>query len=88
MLVHCYTTWDTAGQLEVFLERGYTFERLLADIGAGSARAEPRDGEGLLMARASDDQPAGAASLRLSGRRRGRTSRRSAMTAPGSCSRS
>ena len=35
MLVHCYTTWDTAGQLEVFLERGYTFERLLADIGSG-----------------------------------------------------
>ena len=30
VLVHCYTTWDTAGQLEVFLERGYTFERLLA----------------------------------------------------------
>jgi hypothetical protein len=35
VLVHCYTTWDTAGQLEVFLERGYTFERLLADIGSG-----------------------------------------------------
>jgi hypothetical protein len=34
-LVHCYTTWDTPGQLEVFLERGYTFERLLADIGGG-----------------------------------------------------
>jgi hypothetical protein len=33
VLVHCYTTWDTPGQLEVFLERGYTFERLLADIG-------------------------------------------------------
>jgi hypothetical protein len=29
--VHCYTTWDTAVQLEAFLERGYTFERLLAD---------------------------------------------------------
>ena len=35
VLVHCYTTWDSAGQLEVFLERGYTFERLLADIGSG-----------------------------------------------------
>ena len=35
MLVHCYTTWDTPAQLEVFLERGYTFERLLADIGEG-----------------------------------------------------
>jgi hypothetical protein len=31
--VHCYTTWDTLVQLEVFLERGYTFERLLADVG-------------------------------------------------------
>lgn len=34
-LIHCYTTWDTPAQLEVFLERGYTFERLLADIGPG-----------------------------------------------------
>jgi len=34
-LVHCYTTWDTPAQLEVFLERGYTFERMLADIGPG-----------------------------------------------------
>jgi hypothetical protein len=31
--VHCYTTWDTEVQLEAFLERGYTFERLLADLG-------------------------------------------------------
>jgi hypothetical protein len=31
--VHCYTTWDTLSQLEAFLERGYTFERLLADVG-------------------------------------------------------
>jgi hypothetical protein len=31
--VHCYTTWDTQVQLEAFLERGYTFERLLADQG-------------------------------------------------------
>ena len=29
MRLHCYTTWDTPEQLEVFLERGYTFERLL-----------------------------------------------------------
>jgi hypothetical protein len=35
VLIHCYTTWDTPGQLEVFLERGYTFERLLADIRPG-----------------------------------------------------
>jgi hypothetical protein len=34
-LVQCYTTWDTPEQLEVFLERGYTFERMLADIGPG-----------------------------------------------------
>ena len=33
--VHCYTTWDTPEQLEAYLDRGYTFERLLADIGAG-----------------------------------------------------
>jgi hypothetical protein len=33
VLVHCYTTWDTPAQLEVFLERGYTFERMLADVG-------------------------------------------------------
>jgi hypothetical protein len=30
--VHCYTTWDTLPQLEAFLERGYTFERLIADF--------------------------------------------------------
>jgi hypothetical protein len=35
VLIHCYTTWDTPGQLEAFLERGYTFERLLADLGGG-----------------------------------------------------
>ncbi|HEX9380356.1 MAG TPA: hypothetical protein VF891_02575 [Gaiellaceae bacterium] len=31
--IHCYTTWDTPAQLEAFLERGYTFERLLVDLG-------------------------------------------------------
>ena len=30
--INCYTTWDTPEQLEAFLERGYTFERLLADL--------------------------------------------------------
>ena len=35
--VQCYTTWDTPSQLEAFLERGYTFERLLADFGGLSA---------------------------------------------------
>ena len=37
MRIHCYTTWDTPGQLEAFLERGYTFERLLADFGTRDA---------------------------------------------------
>jgi hypothetical protein len=37
--VHCYTTWDTLEQLEAFLDRGYTFERLLGDIG-GEVRLE------------------------------------------------
>ena len=47
-----------AGQLEVFLERGYTFERLLARHRLGAQRGpEPRDGEGLLMAQNQDDQP-------------------------------
>jgi hypothetical protein len=31
--MHCYATWDTPEQLEAFLERGYTFERLLGDVG-------------------------------------------------------
>jgi hypothetical protein len=30
--VHCYTVWDTPEQLEAFLERGYTFERMLANV--------------------------------------------------------
>jgi quinol monooxygenase YgiN len=30
--IHCYTTWDSPEQLEVFLERGYTFERMLDDV--------------------------------------------------------
>ena len=37
--VHCYTTWDTEPQLEAFLERGYTLERLIADFG-GDAELE------------------------------------------------
>ena len=37
--IHCFTTWDTPDQLEAFLERGYTFERMLQDV-AGLA-AEP-----------------------------------------------
>jgi hypothetical protein len=35
--LHCYTTWDTPWQLEAFLERGYTFERMLADFGGLAA---------------------------------------------------
>jgi hypothetical protein len=31
--LHCYTSWDTLSQLEAFLERGYTFERLIGDFG-------------------------------------------------------
>ena len=31
--LHCYTTWDSADQLEAFLERGYTFGRMLDDVG-------------------------------------------------------
>jgi hypothetical protein len=30
--VHCYTIWDTPDHLDAFLERGYTFPRMLADI--------------------------------------------------------
>ena len=30
--IHCYTTWDTPQQLEAFLDRGYTFERMLVDV--------------------------------------------------------
>jgi hypothetical protein len=37
--VHVYTTWDTPEQLEAFLERGYTFERMLMDV--GELAAEP-----------------------------------------------
>ena len=33
VLVHSYSTWDTPEQLEAFLERGYTLERMLADVG-------------------------------------------------------
>jgi hypothetical protein len=33
MRLHCYTTWDTPEQLDAYLELGYTFERLLADVG-------------------------------------------------------
>ena len=39
MRVHCYTVWDTPEQLEAFLERGYTFERMLADV--AQIRSEP-----------------------------------------------
>jgi hypothetical protein len=35
--IHCYTSWDTLTQLEAFLERGYTFERMIADFGGGVA---------------------------------------------------
>ena len=31
-LIHCYSTWDTPEQLEAYLERGYTLERMLSDV--------------------------------------------------------
>ena len=37
--IHCFTTWDTPEQLEAFLERGYTFERMLK--GVANLTAEP-----------------------------------------------
>jgi hypothetical protein len=40
-LIHCYSTWDTPEQLEAFLERGYTLERMLSDVvGITAARAQ------------------------------------------------
>jgi hypothetical protein len=30
--LHCYSTWDTPEQLEAFLERGYTVQRMLLDV--------------------------------------------------------
>jgi hypothetical protein len=37
--VDCYTVWDTPEQLEAFLERGYTFERMLRSV--ANLSAEP-----------------------------------------------
>ena len=37
IVLHCYTTWDSPGQLEVYLERGYTLDRMLADVDSGLA---------------------------------------------------
>ena len=31
--IDVYTTWDTIDQVEAYLVRGYTFERMLADLG-------------------------------------------------------
>jgi hypothetical protein len=30
--LHCYTTWDTPEQLDAFMERGYTVQRMLLEI--------------------------------------------------------
>jgi hypothetical protein len=38
MRIYSYTTWDTPEQLEAFLERGYTFERMLADVAGVAAQ--------------------------------------------------
>jgi hypothetical protein len=40
VVLHTYTVWDTPEQLEAFLERGYTVERMLQDI--AGIPAEPR----------------------------------------------
>jgi quinol monooxygenase YgiN len=32
VVVHGYTTWDTAEQLEAYLERGYSLLRYLAEV--------------------------------------------------------
>jgi hypothetical protein len=40
-LIHCYSTWDTPEQLEAFLERGYTVERMLDSV-AGISATPPR----------------------------------------------
>ena len=39
MRIQCFTTWDTPEQLEIFLERGYTFERMLRDVAGVEAEA-------------------------------------------------
>jgi hypothetical protein len=31
-VLNCYSTWDTPEQLEAFVERGYTVERMLEDV--------------------------------------------------------
>ena len=30
--LHCYSTWDTPEQLEAFVERGYSIQRMLMDV--------------------------------------------------------
>jgi hypothetical protein len=40
--VQVFTTWDTPEQLEAFLERGYTFERMLRDFREGIDVDGPR----------------------------------------------
>jgi hypothetical protein len=41
VMLHCYSTWDTPEQLDAFLERGYTVERMLADV-AGIESERPQ----------------------------------------------
>ena len=40
--IDVYTTWDTADQAEIYLERGYTFERMLADLGLATIERSER----------------------------------------------
>jgi hypothetical protein len=41
MRIECYTTWDTPEQRDAYLERGYSFERMLDDV-AGVAAERTR----------------------------------------------
>ena len=62
--LHCYTTWDTPWQLEAFLERGYTFERMLARL------RRPRAPSGASSwRRSSDGAPSGSRAAPLVGYR-------------------
>ena len=77
--IHCYTTWDTPWQLEAFLERGYTLRAHARRLRRPQRGAQPRHGEGLLMAtpekRPRDRCSAIATSARTSAIRAGRVNR-------------
>jgi rhodanese-related sulfurtransferase len=39
VILHCYTTWDSAVELEAFLERGYSVARLMSELGIDVSRS-------------------------------------------------